>query len=206
MTRLNNRIRDAIIDNAVEKAGIAEEKEQLIRRRADWAEACRVDALGGDDGAQKIESVRRRVDKALKDVPKGLIGRGNPINTDCYIFLNVAGMRVHAYFNGEFSRHSNATPRVRKITPDSHTLKADSKLSEQFAEIEKDRDLLESKESSLRANVRATVEKFGTVKRLKEAWPEVVELLPKDLSPAKKNLPAIPVKDLNSMIGLPSEG
>lgn len=205
MTRLNTRIRNAIVDAAIEKSGINGEKDELTKRRAAWAEVVRIEAIGGPEVLAKVEAIDRRLKRLLKDLPDHLVGERAAIKTRQSIFLNVAGMRDYVYFSGQFGHRAGGLTPIEKITPQEFTLKGDNPLVHEFMVIEKIKSELDDKESNLRRNVRVTVNKFGTIKRLTEAWPEAAELLPKDQSPVKTNLPAIPVKDLNSMIGLPTD-
>ncbi len=202
MSRLNTRIRNDIVESAIVKAGITEAKDNLRERRIAWAEAVRIDAIGGSEAEAEVNGFVKRIKRALGELPSGLAINRNIVNNVFSMSLNLVGSRVAVYFNGATSRYG--LDHVWKISPNEHTIKADNPLVDEFHRMEKQDSALEAKETALRANVRATVSKFGTIKRLTEAWPEVSELLPKDLSPPSNNLPAIRVEDLNSMIGLPT--
>lgn len=203
MTRLNNRIRDVIIKNAIDKSGITEAFEMLKQRRINWAESVRVEAIGGAGVVANLENIKSRISKAMKEVPDSVSVNQSNIRQDYDIMLNIAGKRFYAFFSGQLSAHPRST-QIYKDTPHDYTLERGNPLVDEFEALESEREDLEAKQDALRANVYATVYKFGSIKKLQEAWPEVVELLPKDLSPPKPNLPAILVKDLNSMIGLPT--
>lgn len=204
MTRLNNRIRKQIEDNAVIKAGIVDKKAKLRERRATWVEAVRVQAIGGQEVEDKIKAAEKKIKSALKDIPESLL-IGNVFREDHDIYLNVAGCTVYGYFNGGVKGYGDGS-RVSKIAPPSYTLKQGDPLVDEFHAIEAEKSELENQESGIRASVAGAVSKVGTVKRLLEVWPEAKELLPEDLSPVKKQLPAVKAEDLNAMIGLPSDG
>lgn len=141
--RLTNHIKETIIANAIKTAGITAEHESIRQRRADWAEAVRVKACGGEDGVRASSSV---------------------------------------------------------------TLLADDPLVAQFHEIENDQRELNDKRTNIIANLRAVLDKVTTDKALVKQWPEAVELLPSSSEAVKATLPALPVADLNQMIGLPTGG
>lgn len=204
MTRLNNRIRKQIEDNAVIKAGIVDKKAKLRERRAMWIEAVRIQAIGGQEVEDRIKAVKKKIKTALKDLPESLIV-GSVFREGFDIRLNVAGCTAYGYFNGA-DKDSGDGPRVTKIAPSSHTLLQGDPLVDEFHAIESEKSDLESQEVGIRASVAGAVSKVGTVKRLLEVWPEAKELLPDDLSPVKKQLPAVKAEDLNAMIGLPSDG
>lgn len=197
MTRLNRRIKDDIIANAVIKAGVPEKKKALIKRRADWVENVRLAAIGGKEVDKKIQSIKKR----FEELPKGIIESG-VFRTDYDIYLNVAGARFRAYFNGKDNYQGD---QVHKITPAGFTIKADDPLAKEFTAIEKEEGAISEEESTIRVNVEGALSEVTTVKKLLEAWPEVKELLPSDLSPVKKQLPAVKSSDINKLIGLPSE-
>lgn len=56
--------------------------------------------------------------------------------------------------------------------------------------------------TTLKSTVFANLNKFGTVKKLVEAWPEIEPFLPKNLKPAGTGL-ALSREDLNAICGLP---
>jgi hypothetical protein len=202
MTRLNRRIKDDIIDNAVIKAGIPGRKEALITRRAEWAERVRIAAIGGEEMDKKIQSIKKRFENAVKEVPDSVL-ENKVFRTDFDIYLNVAGARFRAYFNGKGNYRGD---QVYRITPDDFTIKADDPLAKEFSDIEAEESAISEEESTIRVNVEGALSEVTTVKKLLEVWPEVKELLPSDLSPVKKQLPAVKSSDLNKLIGLPSEG
>lgn len=201
MTRLNRRIKDDIISNAVIKAGIPEKKKALIKRRADWVENVRLAAIGGKEVDKKIQAIKKRFEKAVEELPKGII-ESDVFRTDYDIYLNVAGARFRAYFNGKDNYRGD---QVHKITPADFTIKADDPLAKEFTAIEAEEGAISEEESTIRVNVEGALSEVTTLKKLMEVWPEVKELLPSDLSPVKKQLPAVKSEDLNKLIGLPSE-
>jgi len=194
MTRLNNRIRKQIEDNAVIKAGIVDKKTKLRERRATWVEAVRVQAIGGEEIEAKMQQAKKKIKSALKGLPENLV-KESVFRTGYNMSVNVAGLSCHVYFNGGLSYRGE---QVYKIAPSSHVIKQGDPLADEFQAIEKLESELNDQESTIRVNVASAVSKVGTVKRLLEVWSEAKELLPEDLSPVKKQLPAVKAEDLNA--------
>ncbi|EBL9006791.1 hypothetical protein DM530_26200, partial [Salmonella enterica] len=121
------------------------------------------------------------------------------------IYLNLAGSRVRAYFNGNYRGHEQGGPDpIRKIAPYEYTLLADDPLVTEFYGFDALYREIKSDETDIRQNVTAALAKARTVKRLLEQWPEAKELLPAEDVAAPLH-PAIRREALNEMIGLPSE-
>lgn len=203
MTYLNERIKNEITEAAVKQAGILDKEAALVERRAAWAEAVRIDALGGKEEAAKIERLNKRIKKLLDEVPGSVRSGLAAFNRDRSISVNVGGMRTEAHFSG-LEKHFYPKS-VYKISPHSHTIKGGTPLAKEFEAIEKDAGQLADQRATLEGNVRAALSRVRTVKQLLKEWPEAKALLPSNLDEAKAQLPAIQRKDLNKMIGLPAE-
>ncbi|GAB2507368.1 Nmad5 family putative nucleotide modification protein [Microbulbifer agarilyticus] len=201
--RLNSHIRESIVDNAITASGIPERKEALRVRRAKWAEACRIDALGGELEAKRVERTHGKIKKLLAELPDSVVCDSSPVRRDYDIYLNIAGCQFYATFSGVDGRETYEE-RVIKISPHRHTLTADHPLAKEFQEIEKAENQLRDEEKTIRHNVKAAVSSVRSVKKLTDMWPEVKELLPSEMKPAIQKLPAVLAKDLNAMIGLPT--
>jgi|LGVF01.2.fsa_nt_gb hypothetical protein len=79
-----------------------------------------------------------------------------------------------------------------------HAYNCDHVLSKTSERLVNRQDKLSADRNELKHKVRAILNSATTDKRLLEVWPEVEPFLPK--KEETKNLPAIPVADLNSMI------
>lgn len=192
MTRLTNILRDKIVENALTKAGVTKRLKASESALEQWGEDVRVDLLGGkvkaDDLAIKRNQVREiadGIDASLRSTSDIFYGRKE-------VSLNMAGVRVKAKFP------------AYGISPQSGTLLSDNPLVQRYYDLRAIQEKVEAEHDNISAQVRATVYKFGSVKRLLEAWPEAKELLPEILPEAKSQLPAIQVADLNALVGLPS--
>lgn len=197
--RLTNQIKQQIIDAAIAKAGIPAEEKALRLRRAAWAEAVRVDALGSEL-AGKIEEVTMLVRETLAAIPEALRSGGVGIVHRKEMYVNVAGVTAYAYFNGQTGGRGDA---VSKPAIHSHTLLADNPLVDAFYALDHARVDLGKKRDSIEASVTSALANIHTDTRLLKVWPEAAELLPTEVK--KVNLPALPTADLNALIGLPSE-
>lgn len=200
--RLTNGIKDTIIENAVEKAGITAGDDAVRQRRADWAEAVRVKACGGEEGVKALATAEKTIEEALATLPDSLCSHKNVLRRDNDISVNVAGLSYRAKFNGREGWHGDA--EVYKNTPSYVALLADDPLVAQFHEIENDQRALNEKRANLAAHLRAVLDKVTTDRALVKLWPEAVELLPSVSEANRAALPAVPTADLNKMIGLPS--
>lgn len=201
--KMTNAIRDKIVQNAVDKSGLNDVRDAIVKQRAEWANKVRLDAIGGTEEEQKLAEINNQYESLCESVPKSLRLSGRPpVMTDTDIYVNVAGISFYAYFNGQLKKHTCET--VRKISPSTYTLLADNPLVAEFHEIHNKQAEYDDKLSTLMNSVQAAVQKVTTVKKLLEVWPEAKELIPEEIEKQVKQLPAIKTEDLNKMIGLPS--
>lgn len=195
MTRITNALRDAIADKAIEKAGLNAKRAEHDKRRAAWKEAVRIDGLGGVEKAAYLEEIDAQIRKMQEKIPVALrYGSSGGLDRNSCVYVNIAGAKVYISFGDSVpSRYRN------------HVITADNPLAQQFYDLEAEEKAIDEAKSSLRAQLKGTLSKFTTVKRLLDAWPEVKELLPDRLPEAKPTLPAVRTEELNALIGLPSE-
>lgn len=211
MTRLTVRIKNQIITKAITLAGIDAEFSSLIKRRAILAENIRVDSLGGKAKVKKIvDKVAEMQDSfregKLLDKVKGANMTGYVKSPRLYA-INLGGMRVNINFNGNEDYYGEAKEVYKSPVPDGYSINyaADHKFTKEFLSIEGDCDVTKGKREGIATQVRATIHQFTTIKKLLEAWPEAKDLLPSKIEESKANLPAVQVKDLNCLIGLPKD-
>ena len=200
MTRLNKNTREAIIANAIKKSNYAERVAALITRRTEWAEALRVESLGGPAEAAKVLAAEKEIKDILETLPKNV--GDSPFNTNSYMYPNLGGCRTFVYFNGNRCKGS---PCVRKVVGSMLTIAAGHPLVEEFHAIEKADSAASEYKAQLQASVSAMAYSVTTVEKLLKVWPEALELLPPPAAPAVQ-LPAVQLADLNAMIGLPTGG
>ncbi|EJA5986220.1 hypothetical protein OD507_002704 [Salmonella enterica] len=202
---LNKTIKGIIVDNALAKAGIPQRKKALRDARADWAERVRLKAIGGPEAEAEILKAEKKIAALIAKIPEILRTDNMMIRTGIDIYLNLAGSRVCAYFNGNYRGHEPGSPEhTRKIAPYEYTLLADDPLVTEFYGFDALYREIKSDEADIRQNVTAALDKARTVKRLLEQWPEAKELLPAENAIVSLP-PAIRREALNEMIGLPSD-
>ncbi|HGI9864315.1 TPA: Nmad5 family putative nucleotide modification protein [Salmonella enterica subsp. enterica serovar Montevideo] len=202
---LNKSIKEKIVDNALAKAGIPQRKKALRAARADWAERVRLAAIGGPEAEAEVLKTEKKIAALIAKLPEALRTNNMIIRRDSDIYLNLAGSRVTAYFNGNYRHNESGSPdHIQKITPYEYTLLADDPLVTEFHGFDALYREIKSDEINIRQNVTAALDKARTVKRLLEQWPEAKELLPAE-DAAVPLPPAIRREALNEMIGLPSE-
>lgn len=199
--RLTKEIKLQIINGAVVKAGIPAEEEALRLRRVDWAEAVRVDSLGGKGGAETVDKAIEQIKAITMALPEGVTTGYQPIRVDSDFYLNCGGISLRPRFNGTFGYDSCHEP-VRKPCC-SCKLAADHPLAIEFHQLEQDAKSLKEKREHIESSVAATVSGINTDNQLLKVWPEAAELMPKEIK--KVQLPAVQTADLNALIGLPSD-
>ncbi|ECD9548701.1 hypothetical protein FNI23_18590 [Salmonella enterica subsp. houtenae] len=202
---LNKAIKEKIVDNALAKAGIPQRKKALRAARADWAERVRLKAIGGPEAEAEVLKTEKKIAALVAKLPSELRTNNMFVRKDTDIYLNLAGSRVSAYFNGNYRHYESGEPDpIRKIVPREYTLLADDPLVTEFYSFDALYREIKSDETDIRQNVTAALDKARTVKRLLEQWPEAKELLTAE-DAAVPLPPAIRREALNEMIGLPSE-
>lgn len=201
--RLTNAIKDSIKNNALAKAGIFKQKEELKKEFNQLALDVRIEALGGEDKAKKMELVLEVAIsnlKMLREEVNSDIGTYNSKNSR--IIPAFAGQRTTLYYGNDKDDNE-----IRLLTPSREKclFSADHELSKRFEKLNKKESKIKKKESEIEANVQAALNSVTTIKRLIEIWPESKELIPTDISKSTSTLPALQVEDLNKLIGLPTD-
>lgn len=190
MTRITKALTEQIIEHALTKAGITEARKALDEKLQNWAEHARVESLGGPAEVARIERILDEIKQLRASLPSGLDHNARIANIAKRDYFRVGGERVDIEF-----------PEYR-LTLYQVSFEADHPLAKAYRKIEVERSKVESKAGEITTKVRATVRQFSTIKRLLEAWPEALELIPATLG-VTTCLPAIRTEDLNKLVGLP---
>lgn len=198
--RLTKDIKTAILNAALKKAGITDRESAIRSRYAEWAEAVRVRYVTPEVDAA-IEEAKRIIKSAELMNPSYRVND----STTNVMRVNVAGQSRRMYFNGSVNRSDGEPPSVYKRVPadGAVTLLADDPLTEQLYDIDHDAAALKSEREQLTVSLWAVLDSVTTDKRLVEVWPEAVAFIPAAERAASPQLPALPIADLNRMIGLP---
>ncbi|MEG0281210.1 MAG: Nmad5 family putative nucleotide modification protein [Morganella sp. (in: enterobacteria)] len=203
MTRLTNNIKSEIIRNALKKAGIYEEKEELRAEKNTLANDARISALGGNDAAERAEEKLASILALVKDLQN---------TVDGHIYLNnVSDYVIYPAFGGQRTKLGYGSDEqgkpISRLTPEDGKclFPADHKLSKRFTQIIDKEAGIEKREVEIKANVKAALDSVTTIKKLISVWPEVKEILPESEQLERVMLPAVKVENLNSLIGLPTE-
>lgn len=195
MTRLNKHMRREIVANAVKASGVSRLREELIPVRAKLAGDIRVHALGGPAKARKVDDFAR----SFPDL----------VTTRNSVVAVVGGPVYPLYFNGAEHEWKGAGHELEvEYLPSASrrvSLPEDSRLGKRVLALAQKEEQLREREEAVARGARAMVDSVATVKKLLEVWPEAAELVPEKLAP-EKQLPAVPVGELNTLIGLPSDG
>ena len=197
MTRLNSYLRDEILKNAIAKSPVPAEEAALESEYYALAEAFRVETLGGSKKVAEIEHLVQEIEKLRAQLPDNVKTDDPVARTDYEMYrMNLGGLRVRLNFG--------PSREERRICPSEAMFAADHPLALQFGQLENRKADLKSKRDTLRHQVQAVLASVTTVKKLLEIWPEAKELLPQNVEEAKPQLPALPIADVNALIGLPS--
>lgn len=197
--RLSKQVKQAIFDAAVVKAGIPAKQAAIRLRYADWAEAVRVRYV-----TPEVEALISAAEAASNAVPERCKSRSFCKTENAGImYANVGGQRRSVRFNG-LLRYEEGKDITRVAPDDYHVeLTADDPLTEQLYAIDHDADRLKAEIEQLSASLWAVLNSVRTDKRLVEVWPEAIAFIPAAEKASTSNLPALPIADLNKLIGLP---
>ncbi len=155
--RLTNQIKQQIVTAAIAKAGIPAEAEDLRLRRVAWAEAVRVDALGGKEGAEAVDKAIKAIEKIMSSIPSALAYSSGAIRHDSSMYVNCGGLSVRARFIGNRGDCFDIRACTVKPTVDSHTIKADHPLSIEFRQLEEEAKSLICKRETIETSVNAAM-------------------------------------------------
>lgn len=194
--RLTKDIKTAILNAALKKAGIPDREAAIKNRYAQWAEAVRLRYV-----TPEVMTAINHIKEAIETLPKCLQA-SLIIAKDYEIYrVNVAGQTRSQHY-GEYNMEGRSVSRISPAAG-TVTLLADDPLTEQLYAIDHDAAALKSEREQLTVSLWAVLDSVTTDKRLVEVWPEAVAFIPADERAASPQLPAMPIADLNKMIGLP---
>lgn len=196
--RLNNDMRDEIT-NAVILHKFEQEARELCDEHAAIALEIYDDVYADDR-------------KAMNDLPDGWL----PEAVD--ITVNSGGERHTFRFDGSTQRYGRAAghwvlreikrdennKRVKSVDNCYKATKAYPTRSPITKRIDKYQQMLgkfNERTGDAQRQTRAMLDKFYTVEKLLEAWPEIKPFIPEKQRPVQ--LPAVPTKALNEMLDLP---
>ena len=192
MTRLTNTLRLEITNRAALKSGLVAAVAHVENKRFDWAERLRVYLLGGPEKAAYYAKLNADATTLHGSLPQGLAEGYRAVNRERKFYVNLAGANLIV----ELTRYAEAFDRRQTVT-------ADNPLVQQFYDLEHELAAAQDDLAKLRQQVRATLDSFTTIAALVKAWPEATELVAGLVPAPKYQLPAVPVANLNKLIGLP---
>lgn len=196
--RLTKQVKESIVKAAVKKSGVLDKQAAIRSRYAAWAERVRVIGM-----TPEMEETIEQAKALLKPVTEANPDRNVSDSTQCLLFVNVAGCSRKFFFNGNADK-DDGTPSVYKRAPySSVVLKADDPLVAELYDIDHDSKAVNDEHASLLASLWAVLDSVSTDKKLYEVWPEAKAFVPAAERAASVNLPALPISELNKLIGLP---
>lgn len=192
MTKLTVSLRDAIIENALDKSGWTKAWAAYSAQRKAWAEAVADESLGGADAVAALAAANKKVARIIAALPEQL-------RSDLRVGPLVGG--IIAAFGGRRT-HVNQWDSTRPAKG-GLSLAANHPLTVEFERLEHLEKELVDRKTNLRAEVRAVLNSVTTVSKLIKVWPEAKELLPAHEQKGV-NLPSVQLAKLNEAIGLPT--
>jgi len=196
--KLNKQIREAILQAALKKAGIPEKQSAIRARYAAWAETVRV-----LDMPPEMEAEIERIKALVRPIS---VKNPNVSFMDDHtngLRVNVAGMTRKIYFNGNADLDDRTPTVYKRAHYHLRALAGDNPLVEQLHAIDHDATALNSEIEQLKVSLWAVLNSVGTDKKLVEVWPEAVAFIPAAEKVSTPQLPALPIAELNKLIGLP---
>jgi hypothetical protein len=207
MTRLNKSTREAIIENALDSAGVIARENALIARRAKLADDVRLFAIGGAEREVELLNKLKKIKDDLNALDKNFFSYVDLVcgRNEYYIRSNFAGRSSTLHFNGhESEMHSDPHEFKNLVSYNRVVITADNPLNDEFDAINKEQRIVDNLLLHVESEVRAMVNSVTTIKKLLEIWPESKDLLPKNEQVQSTALVA-DVAKLNTMVGLPKD-
>lgn len=195
--KLNKQIREAILQAALKKAGIPEKQAAIRARYADWVETLRTQFV-----TSKVVEKINAAKELLEDLPPRLFASVKA-NQDAYMRVNVGGQQRYIYWCGAQSYKEAKDANIKLLTPYDLAIAADDPFAQQLYAIDHDATALNSEIEQLKVSLWAVLNSVGTDKKLVEVWPEAVAFIPAAEKASTPQLPALPIAELNKLIGLP---
>lgn len=196
--KLTKQIKEAILQAALKKAGIPEKKAAIRGRYAEWANKVRVLSMPPEMEAE-IEKAKSLVAEISAQNPN--VSMRDP--AESRVRLNVAGQTRIIFFNGNADQDDDTPSVFKRVGYHQKPLTGDDPLVEQLHAIDHDAKALKDETEQLTVSLWAVLNSVNTDKRLVEVWPEAVAFIPAAEKSNTPQLPALPIAELNKLIGLP---
>lgn len=209
MARLTKSIKEKVLHNALNKAGVFERQLEVLKSRAALAEAVRVFAIGGADAEKAAIKAEKKIKALIGDIPKCINTAGYfRLDENSIISCAFGGMSTQLGYNGEVGRCGTTLRKAPSPCPYHHQIKfgVDHEFTSEFQRIETEQKTVKDIKEGITVNVNAMLNSVTTDKKLFEIWPESIELMPKEEAKQSVSLPTTDVKSLNDLIGIPSKG
>lgn len=194
MVRLTYSLREQIISNAVEKSQLP--KKLDIAKKAFYAvcDEIRIEALGDEVKVSKYMRLQKDFEKLVELLP-------SEIRKDTQFLWSRANSRQIKFQDGQYSTLEFG---CYQLCPNNTILCDNEDFKKRFFECKEAVSSIEGQTSSLKSQVRAQLNKVNTTAQLIKVWKEAKELIPVKGSDIVHEI-AIPVANLNALIGLPTE-
>lgn len=208
--KLTKAIREEIVKNAIIKSCLEEEK-RLVAEGARLAGVAREIAFSGK--REEIEELNKQLGE-IKNKHSHFTDLFNVRNSRSGIKFRITdGSVFYLHYNGSFGdlHHrlcdGEDIKTVYHFSPFSKynpPLILDTRFANELNNWLKCISSLNDLKHEITHQVSAAVGSFTTVKKLVENWPEIEQFLP-DLNIPIRGLPAIPIEDINKLLGVGNE-
>lgn len=182
MTRLTNSIKEEILEEAL-NFKFSKEEAEIEKKRKELA----------NDVYNDIYS--KKTQEIMTGIPKGYL----PTDVDCYVQFCNEYTRVF-WGDRRLIAYKHCNTNAVKVYNETH------KLTLKFLAIKEEYRDWRHRRSNARLSISTILNSVSTVKKLIEVWPEGKRFI-KNLEAEKVALPALPIAEVNKMLGLiPVEG
>lgn len=218
--RLTKSVCEEIINNSLIQSGIIKREKTISEIIAKLAEDCRIHAFGGVNILNDMLDTAEMIRGLMKDLPEQINYQEFYLNKSEWISVSFGGMSVYLHYKGSFSDSNTRYTTIKnnepsytsgfakkylsKISPNKKLLLSESnKFSLRFETIHQKMEKLKKERSELISQLNAALSTYTTINALLKDWPDMKPLIPLPPEKLVKHLPAVQVKELNKMIGLP---
>lgn len=216
--RLTKTIREEIINNSLIQSDVIKREKKLSDSIAKLAEDCRIFAFGGKSKYEDMLDTAGYIKGMLKELPEQANFTNFSLDKSQYIMVSFGGMSVYVYYNGSFCNNRYSvrtnftditisgfnTDYIRKISPKSKILLTPkSTFSKRFERIHQNMENLKTERNNLISKLQGALSTYTTTNNLLKDWPDMKPLIPLPPEKLVKNIPAVQIKELNKLIGLP---
>ena len=213
MTRLTTALRETILEAAMDAAPFKSRQLKLEASNITLVDELYIHLLGGQPNLDKLNEFAEAYEKIKKEpLISSAIDQHSGIYKNHQLHFLINGQRHALHFSGFIGSDGSKLKQpkwISKLAPPSRLSCVELNLKEislikRVSLANKAWGKLIDDRKHLTRQVGVLLASVNTVKQLISVWPESKELIPKDEKP-KAALPMVQIRDLNTLIGLPTD-